>query len=111
MYVHAGRSCARPNMGFFQQLIRFEKEVLGTNTVLMKDYPLDGGRVVRVPDIYKTEFPDLFEIEIKNQLRNSDFASKAVRSSETRMTCKVKNRTQAMPRQKLQNLKVTIDTV
>ncbi|KAH9405501.1 Dual specificity protein phosphatase 14 [Tyrophagus putrescentiae] len=73
-YVHRGRPCARPNMAFFSQLIRFEKDVYGTATVKMREYPVrvggGSGRVIRVPDLYKRSYPQLFEAEKNNQLRN-----------------------------------------
>lgn len=75
-YVHRGRPCARPNMAFFSQLIRFEKEVRGCTSVKMVEYPAirigggNSGKMIRVPDLYKRSYPHLFEAERNNQLRN-----------------------------------------
>ena len=91
-------------MNFFQQLIKFEKEVHGCNTVQMKEYAVDGGKLVKVPDLYRTYFPTLFEAEMKNQLRI--LASKAAKSSEAKFMGKIKQPGPLSTRAKPQNLKV-----
>jgi atypical dual specificity phosphatase len=54
-FVKSKRSQIRPNNGFFQQLIEFERSILGHNTVKM----------VYVESLNQ-EFPDVYQDEFRN---------------------------------------------
>lgn len=67
-HTHTGRQCARPNMGFFEQLIRFEYSVLGKNSVHMAEYSIRGVKV-KVPSFYREDYPALCKVEENKQVR------------------------------------------
>jgi hypothetical protein len=48
--VKKKRPIIRPNMGFWQQLIKYEKDLFGSNTVNMVSSPIG-----YIPDIYKEQ--------------------------------------------------------
>lgn len=68
IYAQRARECARPNMGFFEQLIKYEHSIFGKSSVVMSEYMVNGVRV-RVPNFYKEEFPYLYKVEENKQLR------------------------------------------
>ncbi|XP_064104571.1 dual specificity protein phosphatase 18-like [Macrobrachium nipponense] len=51
--VKAARPFIHPNTGFFSQLVRYEKDVRGTSTVSMVQYPPYSGDMI--PDVYLQE--------------------------------------------------------
>lgn len=48
------RPVVRPNAGFFQQLIEFERRVRGSASVRMVRHPAGGGDLI--PDVYESEY-------------------------------------------------------
>lgn len=90
-YLKSLRACARPNIGFFEQLMQFEKVFRGSNSTHMTDVkrPPDDQRSarsrppkpgappppppppIRVPDFYKVAFPDLYKAEVKKQIAST----------------------------------------
>ncbi|XP_037080106.1 dual specificity protein phosphatase 14-like isoform X2 [Pollicipes pollicipes] len=52
--VRSRRAVVRPNAGFFQQLIEFERRVRGSASVRMVRHPAGGGELI--PDVYETEY-------------------------------------------------------
>lgn len=66
--VVKARGVARPNSAFLKDLVKFEKECLGTEStkiIRMKR----GNITVEVPDFLKTDFPDKYEEEFSNNRR------------------------------------------
>lgn len=57
------RPVVRPNNGFMQQLITYEQQLFGRNTVYMSDADVDG-TMVRVPQFFIEEHPRLVVLEL-----------------------------------------------
>nr|CAD7201136.1 unnamed protein product [Timema douglasi]CAD7260729.1 unnamed protein product [Timema shepardi]CAD7403219.1 unnamed protein product [Timema poppensis] len=55
-YLRTCRPCIRPNSGFFNQLIEFEREVLGTTSVSMVHNQAAG---TFIPDVYEPEYQNM----------------------------------------------------
>ena len=53
-YVKARRPLIRPNQGFWNQMISFEKELFGRTSVRMVN-----SRIGMIPDLYEAEYKDL----------------------------------------------------
>lgn len=58
---------ARPNIGFWQQLIQFESRRKGVASVKMIEISEEGFTAL-VPDFYKTDVPHLYRREIDKQI-------------------------------------------
>jgi len=64
------RACARPNVGFFEQLIVYESFYRNHPSAKMAQLKING-KVIMMPDFYKTKFPDLYKAELLKQLNRS----------------------------------------
>lgn len=64
-YIKLRRPTIRPNCGFFKQLIEYEQELFGNNTILMVHNELLN---LEVPDVYDSEYKSLtyFRKKCKN---------------------------------------------
>ena len=69
-FLKSLRPCARPNIGFFEQLITYEQFYRRHPSVKMLSFTKEG-TTIRVPDFYQAEFPDLFKVEVQKQLHKS----------------------------------------
>ena len=67
LYIKSLRPCARPNVGFFEQLLRYESFYRKQVSVAMNKFTMKGKQIT-VPDFYKTDFPDLYKVEVNKQL-------------------------------------------
>ena len=68
VYVQSLRPCIQPNMGFFRQLIAYEKKLNGgIASVQMKLFTTNDNRHAIVPDFYPKQFPNLFMIQLNRQ--------------------------------------------
>ncbi|XP_017494679.1 PREDICTED: dual specificity protein phosphatase 14-like [Rhagoletis zephyria] len=79
-YLKSLRPCARPNIGFFNYLIKYESFYHKNNSVVMQEVKIQG-KTVRVPDFYKAEFPDLYRVEVQKQLNQSHMSQVRVQES------------------------------
>lgn len=71
--LQQSRQCARPNPNYFQQLIEYERECLGKNSVHMVDidskvpitdnHTSSSTTTLRLPDIYVDTYPELLKYE------------------------------------------------
>lgn len=52
-HVLSCRPCIRPNYGFFEQLIQFEKEITGSTTVEMV---YNEGAKCLIPNVYESDY-------------------------------------------------------
>ncbi len=57
------RPIIKPNTAFFEQLIKYEKRILGSNSCQMRIIETDGVSV-KVPDFWITDYPQLFEFDV-----------------------------------------------
>lgn len=80
------RPYARPNLAFFHQLVQYERECLGRNTVEMVDVPIESeksesrnrrkktkkkpGKTIVAPDFYRKDYPHLLKLEIEETANN-----------------------------------------
>ncbi|CAG0923334.1 unnamed protein product [Notodromas monacha] len=63
-YVRGRRPIVRPNVGFFRQMIEYEKRVLGKTSVAMVPNPVSPGQGL-IPDLYEEEYKAaLWQIQI-----------------------------------------------
>lgn len=69
-YLKSLRACARPNIGFFAQLIEYERFYKHTTSVEIIE-TIYQGCPIRMPDFYQKLFPDLFNAELNKQLAKS----------------------------------------
>lgn len=69
-YLKSLRPCCRPNMAFFEQLIRYETFYRKNNSVKLETIQVKG-KTVTCPDFYRTEYPDLFKVEVAKQTHSS----------------------------------------
>ena len=65
--VRKRRDCARPNLGFWQQLIQFEQNTRGKTSVKILSLNVNGFDV-KVPDIYKESHQDFYRMVIDKQI-------------------------------------------
>ncbi|XP_054169355.1 dual specificity protein phosphatase 21-like [Oppia nitens] len=68
--VRKRRECARPNMGFWDQLIKYEIKVKGKSSVKMIQKTIDG-ITVTVPDFYEKDCKSYYNLEIDKQLKQA----------------------------------------
>jgi hypothetical protein len=60
------RPIIKPNTAFFEQLIKYEKRILGSNSCQMRIIETDGVSV-KVPDFWITDYPQLFELDVNTE--------------------------------------------
>ena len=65
--VRKRRETARPNIHFWDSLINYEKTIRGKNSVQIL-YKNIEGCVVKVPDLYETDYKSLYETEVEKQI-------------------------------------------
>lgn len=110
--MQQGRAYARPNLSFFQQLVQFEADCLGTNstdivqesmdfevldpkeaeskrkkkTLLVRNTP---EQFIYVPDFYRKDYPHLFKLEIEQAKKIPDcpMVSSGLNQSPKRIPC------------------------
>ncbi|XP_054153552.1 dual specificity protein phosphatase 21-like [Oppia nitens] len=66
--VYKRRECARPNMGFWEQLIKYEIKVKGQSSVRMITKKIDGFSVT-VPDFYEKDYQMYYLKEVDRQVK------------------------------------------
>jgi atypical dual specificity phosphatase len=76
-YLHARRPVVRPNTSFFQQLIEYERNLFGLNTVTMAKIKTFDEQEIEVPDLYANEYKKMALLEIVVRRRNKIIAKKA----------------------------------
>ncbi|OTF81176.1 dual specificity phosphatase-like protein [Euroglyphus maynei] len=84
-YVKSLRSCARPNIGFFSQLIAYERYYRKDTSVEIIEI-VKKGKKVQVPDFYPAMFPELFKAEVNRQLNKSHISNIKLQESKDRIT-------------------------
>ena len=67
--VKKRRETARPNVGFWEQLIKYEIKIKGQASVKMLHMTVDTVQVA-VPDFYEKDYPDLYKREIEKQVKD-----------------------------------------
>ena len=96
-YVKSLRSCARPNIGFFTQLIAYERYYRKDTSVEIIEI-VRKGKKVQVPDFYPTMFPELFKAEVNRQLNKSHMSNIKLQDSHDRNYINPRRKYQDMQR-------------
>ncbi|XP_027197922.2 dual specificity protein phosphatase 21-like [Dermatophagoides pteronyssinus] len=96
-YVKSLRSCARPNIGFFAQLIAYERFYRKETSVEIIEI-VKKGKKVQVPDFYPQMFPELFKAEINRQLNKSHISNIKLQESKERNYINPRRKYQDMQR-------------
>ena len=66
--VKKRRETARPNIGFWDQLIRFEIRIRGLPSVRLLHIKMENTEVI-VPDFYQTDHSNYFRLEVDKQIK------------------------------------------
>lgn len=83
-YCYNMRPVIRPNNGFMLQLINYEIQLFGSNSVYMVDASVDG-LVIHIPHFFIEDHPRLVMLEVlrvKEQQRLASIAAKSVAAEE-----------------------------